>query len=60
MSAWYRAGDLLPGGIEHVIPATSTLDATVARTLRDTGLPARGAAALALSCSAFSGQGICG
>jgi hypothetical protein len=45
MSAWYRGSDLLPGGIEHVIPATSTLDATVGRILRDTGLPAPGTAA---------------
>jgi hypothetical protein len=41
MSAWYRDGDLLPGGIEQIIPAASTLDATVARILRDTGLPAQ-------------------
>jgi hypothetical protein len=40
MSAWYRGSGLLPGGIEHVIPAASTLDAAVGRILRDTGLPA--------------------
>ena len=45
MSAWYRGSDLLPGGIEDVIPATSTLDATVDRILRDTRLPAPGAVA---------------
>lgn len=39
MSGWYRTHDLLPGGIEQIIPATSTLDATVERILRDTGLP---------------------
>lgn len=48
MSAWYRGSDLLPGGIEHVIPATSTLDATVRRILRNTGLPAPGIVAPAL------------
>lgn len=47
MSAWYRGDDLLPGGIEHVIPAASTLDATVTRILGDTGLPAPGIAARA-------------
>jgi predicted kinase len=41
MGAWYRDSDLLPGGIEQVIPAASTLDATVARILRDTSLPAQ-------------------
>ena len=45
MNAWYRGSDLLPGGIEDVIPATSTVDATVGRILRDTGLPAPGAVA---------------
>lgn len=39
MSGWYRDHDLLPGGVEQIIPATSTLDATVERILRDTGLP---------------------
>lgn len=43
MSAWYRSSDLLPDSIEHVIPASSTLDATVGRILRDTRLPAPGA-----------------
>ena len=38
MTSWYRDHDLLPGGIEQIIPATSTLDATVERILRDTGL----------------------
>ncbi len=41
MSAWYRRSDLLPGGIEQVIPAASTLDAAVGRILSDTRLPAR-------------------
>lgn len=39
MSRWYRDHDLLPGGIEQIIPVTSTLDATIGRILRDTGLP---------------------
>jgi len=38
MSGWYRADDLLPGGIEQVIPAASPLDATVLQVMRDTGL----------------------
>lgn len=35
---WYRARDLLPGGIETVIGADSTLDETVERIMRETGL----------------------
>ncbi|MFI8933314.1 AAA family ATPase [Streptomyces sp. NPDC053474] len=35
---WYRDRDLLPGGQETVIGATSTLDETVQQFLRDTGL----------------------
>jgi hypothetical protein len=31
MRQWYRKRDLLSEAIEHVIPAESTLDATVAR-----------------------------
>lgn len=38
MRGWYRALDLLPGGIEQVIPADSALEATVARLMADTGL----------------------
>jgi predicted kinase len=38
MSGWYRELDLLPGGIEQVIPAASSLDATVFRIIRDVGL----------------------
>lgn len=41
---WYRPRDLLPGGIETVIGADSTLHETVERILFDTGLthlPAR-------------------
>jgi hypothetical protein len=36
---WYRPLDLLPGGIETVIGADSTLQATIDRILLDTGLP---------------------
>ncbi|WP_369795004.1 AAA family ATPase [Kitasatospora sp. NRRL B-11411] len=42
---WYRERDLLPGGIETVVGADSTLAATVELIMRDTGLdtlPARG------------------
>jgi D-alanyl-D-alanine dipeptidase len=38
MSAWYRELDLLPGGIEHVIPADMSLGDTVHRVMADTGL----------------------
>ncbi len=40
MRTWYRELDLLPGGIEIVIPATSSLDASVRRIMADTGLAA--------------------
>ncbi|MDX3435650.1 AAA family ATPase [Streptomyces stelliscabiei] len=35
---WYRERDLLPGGLETVIDASSTLEATVERIMRETGL----------------------
>ncbi|MFF7753396.1 kinase [Streptomyces sp. NPDC007971] len=35
---WYRERDLLPSGIETVIDAGSTLDETVERIMRETGL----------------------
>ena len=38
MSQWYRDKDLLEGGIEDIIDADSSLDDTVARIMRDTGL----------------------
>ncbi|GAA2800253.1 hypothetical protein GCM10010441_26410 [Kitasatospora paracochleata] len=38
MAGWYRAHDLLPSGLEHVIGQQSTLDATVERILTDTAL----------------------
>jgi hypothetical protein len=38
MRRWYRERDLLPGGIEQVIPADSTLEATVSRLMADAGL----------------------
>ncbi|MEU1179938.1 AAA family ATPase [Streptomyces sp. NPDC005820] len=37
---WYRELDLLPGGVETVIDAASTLTETVDRILRETGLDA--------------------
>ncbi|MET8683629.1 M15 family metallopeptidase [Streptomyces sp. NPDC004732] len=36
--SWYRELDLLPGGLEAVVKADSTLQDTVARILRETGL----------------------
>ncbi|MFF3200819.1 AAA family ATPase [Streptomyces sp. NPDC002962] len=44
LRAWYRELDLLPGGVETVIGADSTLPRTVDRIMLDTGLdrlPAR-------------------
>ncbi|MFD3696901.1 AAA family ATPase [Streptomyces sp. NPDC058646] len=44
LRSWYRPLDLLPGGVETVVGAAGSLDDTVARILRDTGLaglPAR-------------------
>ena len=38
MSQWYREKDLLPGGIEAIIPADSSLENTVQRIMRDTEL----------------------
>lgn len=38
MRAWYHPLDLLPSGVETVIPATSSLADTVDRVLRDAGL----------------------
>lgn len=38
MRSWYQPSDLLPGRIERIIPATSTLTATVTRILTETRL----------------------
>lgn len=38
LTSWYRELDLLPGGLEAVIPVDSTLQETVARIVRDTDL----------------------
>ena len=38
MRRWYRGLDLLPGGIEQVIPADSALESTVTRLMADAGL----------------------
>ncbi|MEU3795679.1 M15 family metallopeptidase [Streptomyces fructofermentans] len=38
LTSWYRELDLLPDGLETVIPAASTLQDTVARIMRDTDL----------------------
>jgi D-alanyl-D-alanine dipeptidase/8-oxo-dGTP pyrophosphatase MutT (NUDIX family)/predicted kinase len=38
LASWYRELDLLPGGLETVVPADSTLPDTVARILRETDL----------------------
>lgn len=38
LTSWYRELDLLPGGLETVIPADSTLQDTIARIARETDL----------------------
>jgi predicted kinase len=38
MKAWYRALDLLPGGVEHIIPAEMPQDEIVRRIMADSGL----------------------
>jgi gluconate kinase len=38
MQSWYRERDLLPGGIEQVVPAGNSLDDTVRQVMRDAGL----------------------
>ena len=40
MRQWYRGLDLLPGGIEYVIPAESSLEETVSSIMADAGLGA--------------------
>ena len=43
MRNWYRELDLLPGGIEQIIPADSALEATVTKLMADVGLEDLGA-----------------
>jgi hypothetical protein len=38
MTGWYRERDLLPGGLEQVIPAGTTLEAAVKYVMADAGL----------------------
>jgi hypothetical protein len=38
MRAWYRERDLLPGGLEQVIPEGSALDETVRRIMAESGV----------------------
>ncbi len=38
MRSWYRERDLLPAGIEQIIPATSSLEDTVRLVMQDAGL----------------------
>ncbi|MFE6905834.1 AAA family ATPase [Streptomyces erythrochromogenes] len=38
LRSWYRERDLLPGGVETVVGADSTLAETIDRVMRDTGL----------------------
>ncbi|MFD7507433.1 kinase [Streptomyces sp. NPDC059850] len=38
LRGWYRPLDLLPGSVETVIPATSGLEETASRVLREAGL----------------------
>ncbi|MFE9643348.1 AAA family ATPase [Streptomyces sp. NPDC006365] len=41
LRSWYRPLDLLPGGIETVIPATNSLTATIDQVMHVLGLAAR-------------------
>ncbi|MER5226684.1 AAA family ATPase [Streptomyces flaveus] len=41
LRSWYRPLDLLPGGVETVIPATNSLTATIDQVMRVPGLAAR-------------------
>jgi hypothetical protein len=41
MRQWYRGLDLLPGGVEQVIPTESSLEDTVGKMMADIGLGAR-------------------
>jgi hypothetical protein len=38
MTTWYRGRDLLPGGIQQVIPPETTLEAAVEWVMQDAGL----------------------
>jgi predicted kinase len=38
MRGWYRERDLLPGGLEQIIPVASALDETVRRIMTESGL----------------------
>jgi hypothetical protein len=38
MRRWYRGPDLLPGGIEQIIPAANSLDDTVQQVMRNADL----------------------
>ncbi|WP_329563454.1 P-loop NTPase family protein [Streptomyces uncialis] len=52
LSEWYRPLDLLPGGVETIISATSALDETADRVLRASGLTAHPSAPNAVDGSA--------
>ena len=38
MRGWYRERDLLPGGVEQIIPTGSSLDETVRQIMAESGL----------------------
>ena len=54
MRAWYRELDLLPGGIEQVIPAEMPQDEVVRRIMADSGLAATAPQAPAASRPALN------
>jgi predicted kinase len=54
MAAWYREIDLLPGGVEHVVSADTSLDDTVQLVMADTGFASRPAS----SCNAGLASGM--
>jgi hypothetical protein len=57
MRSWYRERDLMPGGIEQIIPAASSLEDTVRLVMGDAGLgPLPAATALAAGRSSAGQQ----
>ncbi|WP_406141674.1 M15 family metallopeptidase [Streptomyces sp. NBC_01089] len=55
LASWYRELDLLPGGLETVLPADSTLQDTIARIVRDTD-PTAAASAPPPQCAPSQGD----
>jgi hypothetical protein len=54
MQAWYRERDLLPGGVEQVIPASCSLESAVLQIMRESGLAPGPAGADQTNCPALA------